>query len=92
MYLGSHLEEVMNYVETVAALFLERSGKMFISPTEYAKIAEWEKEAIPLEIILAAIDRGFDAPTMKNEIDSIDHFHDEIKKGFAAWLHNGNAK
>lgn len=86
------MEEVMNYVETVAALFLERSGKAFISATDYVKIAEWEKEAIPLEIVLAAIDRGFDAPAIKNEIDSIDHFNDEIKKDFADWLHNGNVR
>lgn len=76
----------MNYVETVAALFLKRSGKTFISATDYVIIAEWEKEAIPLKIILDKINRHFDDATKKNEIESIGRFQDEIKKDFAGWL------
>ena len=80
----------MNYVTEVANLFLSRrQDGTILSPTDYATIAEWEKQEIPLAVVLDSINRVFDNLAQSNErvnIESISHFQSEIKKNFADWL------
>lgn len=74
----------MNYIETVADLFLKRSGKKFLAVSDYVLIAEWEKEEIPLEIVLDSINRIFNeiSEDSKN-IESIEFIEDRVQINFA---------
>lgn len=80
----------MSYVTDVADLFLSRCQIVVIlSPTDYATIAEWEKQEIPLTVVFDSLNSVFDNLPQNNEsvnIESIGHFHNEVKKGFADWL------
>lgn len=79
----------MNYVETVADLFLTRRGCKILSAEDYVLVAEWEKEEIPLDVVLDSINRVFDNLAQDDNhfnLDSIGHFQDEVKKNFADWL------
>lgn len=77
----------MNYVETVADLFLKRSGKKLLAMNDYVLIAEWEKEEIPLEIILDSINRSFnDVSAVSENIESIEYFKDIVQMDFAEFI------
>jgi hypothetical protein len=82
----------MSYVSDVAELFLSRCQSVkILSPTDYATIAEWEKQEIPLAVILDSLNRSFNAlPEHKktSKIESMNYFQNEIKKNFANWLQN----
>ncbi len=74
----------MNYIETVADLFLKRNGKKLLAVSDYVLIAEWEKEEIPLEIILDSINRTFnDVSAVSENIESIEYFEDIVQRDFA---------
>ena len=78
----------MSYVTEVTELFLSHSpGVSILDPMDYTIIAEWEKQEIPLAIVLAAIEEG--CANCKEEpvkIESIAYFQEEIKKNFRSWL------
>ena len=79
----------MNYVETVADLFLKRSGAAILSAADYVLIAEWEKEEIPLDTVLTSIREGlndFKENVNDSEIDSISYFQEIIRENFAKRL------
>jgi hypothetical protein len=82
----------MNYVTEVANLFLSRCERVrILSPMDYATIAEWEKEEIPLTVVFNSLNDFFDNLPQNVEtvnIKSIRHFQNEVKKNFADWLHN----
>ncbi len=74
----------MNYIETVTDLFLKRSCKKILAASDYVCIAEWEKEQIPLEIVLDSINRIFNDLSVDSEkFDSIQFLEDTIQMGFA---------
>lgn len=78
----------MSYVTEVTDLFLAYCPEAtLLDPMDYTIIAEWEKQAIPLPIVLAAIEEG--CANCKEEpvkIESISYFQEEIKKNFRNWL------
>jgi hypothetical protein len=77
---------IMSYVTAVADLFLARSLDVkILKPEDYVIIAEWEKQQIPLFIVLDSIDDGL-AKNPHLQIESIAFFQDEVKKQFADWL------
>lgn len=76
----------MNYVETVADLFQTRSGLAMLSVEDYVLIAEWEKEGMPLEVIINSINKGFDKAENLADINSIGHFQKIIRANFAESL------
>jgi hypothetical protein len=82
----------MSYVTEVADLFLSRCRNVkILSPMDYATIAEWEKQEIPLTVVFNSLNRVFDnLPHNIEPVDivSIGHFQNEVKKNFADWLHN----
>ena len=82
----------MNYVTEVANLFLSRCDHIkILSPADYATIAEWEKEEIPIAIIIDSLNSGFDDIIHNIEpikIESIGYFQNEVKKNFAEWLYS----
>ena len=78
----------MNYVAEVTGAFRSRSGEAtIIDAADYARIAEWEKQEVPLFIVVLAIDQAFDKLDGTNEqIVSFSDLRDEVKRRFAAWL------
>jgi hypothetical protein len=79
----------MNYVENIAKLFLERSGIALLDAADYVTIAEWEKEGIPLEVVIDCINRAFDDFAEEKNLakpDSIELFQSQVKNCFADWL------
>jgi hypothetical protein len=82
----------MSYITDVADLFLSRCQNIkFLSPIDYATIAEWEKQEIPLAIVVDSLNYVFDNPLQRVDlanIKSIKDFQSEVRKNFANWLHN----
>ena len=82
----------MNYVTEIAELFLSRCQNVkILSPTDYSIIAEWEKEGIPLKVVINSLNNVFDNTTQEIKplnIESIEHFQNEVKINFANWLFN----
>ena len=84
----------MSYVTEVAELFVSRRQTAeILTPTDYEIIAEWEKEEIPLEIVLNSINCIFDCFGTNNEhfkMKAIADVQTEIEKNFANWLQKLN--
>ena len=82
----------MSYVTDVADLFLSRCQNIsMLNPMDYATIAEWEKQEIPIDIVFDSLNRAFDSLSNNKElknIESIGYFHNEVKKNYVNWLHN----
>jgi len=77
----------MNYVEEVSSIFQARCGKTILAPEDYAQIAEWEKQEIPLEVVAVTIDlTSYQLDGVETEIKSIRYFNDAIKTNFRRWL------
>ena len=78
----------MSYVAEIADLFRSRWGDATIlDPTDYAIIAEWEKQEIPIALVIAAIDEAFDRIQGDDSgIDSVGYFQDIVKQNFREWL------
>jgi hypothetical protein len=80
----------MIYINKVADLFLRRcKNAVILSPRDYALIAEWEKQQIPVEVVFDSINQSFDKLTIEEQIlkiKSLDYFNVEIKKNFLNWL------
>lgn len=78
----------MNYVQEIADLYLELNpNKEILDPVGYTLIAEWEKQEIPLSIVLAVIDAEYaDSEKETVKIESIGDFQEAIQKGYFYWL------
>ena len=84
----------MLYVRDVADLILARcSNVTVLSPIDFTIIAEWEKEGIPLDIILASINQVCDGiNTNGGTVSSIGDFQGAIKRNFVDWLQTKSGK
>lgn len=61
------LDEV-EYFQTVEEYFLQKRGNpMLLSPKEWSLIREWHDALIPHEVVLRAIDRGFEKKKVAEE-------------------------
>lgn len=79
----------MNYVAKVADLFLSRCQNIkILDPMDYTIIAEWEKQEIPLAVVMDSINQAFDNLPPEANIESITHFQTGVGKDFADWLYN----
>ena len=77
----------LNYVEEVSSLFQARCGKIILAPEDYAQIAEWEKQDIPIEVVAVTIDlTSYQLEGVDTEIKSIRFFNDAVKTNFRRWL------
>lgn len=78
----------MNYVMNTADLFLSRCRNVTIlSPTDFAIIAEWEKQGIPLAVILKSINEMCDdLIEADNKPKSVGEFQSTVKRNFIQWL------
>lgn len=84
---------MFNYVTEIADLFLARcSGITILSPLDYTIIAEWEKQEIPLAIVLDTMNKGFEKVNAAEvKVESIGHFQEAVKKNFREWLRKHEA-
>ena len=78
----------MSYVGEIADLFLSRCGDTkILCPMDYAIIAEWEKQEIPIALVTSAIDEAFGLGQGGDHgIDSVGYFQDIVKQNFREWL------
>lgn len=78
----------MNYVKEIADLYLALNPRQeILDPVGYTIIAEWEKQEIPLSIVLAAINKGCEnCEKATAGIESIGCFQEAIQKNYLYWL------
>jgi len=77
----------MNYVREVADLFLSRCRDVTIlSPIDFVIIAEWEKQEIPLDVILTSINEMCLEITDRPRVRSVADIQDTVKQDFLNWL------
>lgn len=85
----------MSYVSEVADLVSSRLPVVkILSPADYALIAEWQKQEIPLVVVLKSINHIFDNIKGK-ELENLklnEYFQNEVKKNFANWLQNQSTR
>ena len=81
----------MDYVGEMAGLFRSRCGDTkILSPMDYVIVAEWEKEEIPLTVILDSINEVCDwLDGDAGKVESIGEFQPAVKQSFLNWLHEG---
>ena len=80
----------MAYVGEVTAAFLAMCGdQKILGPVDYATVAEWEKQEIPLAIVLDSIREVCDKADDAAEIDSVGSFQNAVGKNFRTWLQRG---
>ena len=80
----------MSYVSVVADFFSTRQGGNFtFSPEDYAAIAEWEKQEIPLAFVLSTIDMVIGESEARSQtLSSIEDLKGSVGIQFADWLRN----
>ena len=78
----------MSYVSVVTDFFATRQGSSFsFSAEDYAAIAEWEKQEIPLAFVLETIDRVINESESRAEtVGSITDMNISVHMKFADWL------
>lgn len=82
----------MNYVREIADIFrLHCRHITILDPMDFALIAEWEKQDIPLPVILRSIE---EVCSQENDlaIESIADIQDRIKQNFVNWLQTNSMK
>lgn len=89
LILYNSTKETMSYITEVTGVFLSCCTHLTIlNPTDYTIIAEWEKQEIPLVVVIDSINKVCDTfdeeETLK--IESIGHFQEAVKKSFEDWL------
>lgn len=80
----------MSYVSEVVDFVASRRGSSTIfSPGEYAVIAEWEKQEIPMRLIFGAFDQAVVDDEQKREKQfSIEELDEVVCLQYAEWLRN----
>jgi hypothetical protein len=78
----------MTYVSVVTDYFASRTGgDHSLSPEDYATIAEWEKQEIPLSFVLNTIDRVMlESQARPSETCSIGELDRSVNIRFVEWL------
>lgn len=75
----------MNYIREVTNLFTARCrNPATLTPDDFALIAEWKKQEIPLEVILKSIGEVCDGQC-ENKL-SVTDIQDKVKRDFVNWL------
>lgn len=76
----------MNYVGEVSDLLLTRCSELtMLSPTDFVTIAEWEKQEIPLTVVLISINRICEERQGKG-ITSVEDIQERVKEDYTNWL------
>ena len=76
----------MSYVSEAAELFQCLNPEMTVlSPDDYLTIAEWEKQEIPLSLVLGAI-RDLSAGNGRRNRTNLVEIKQDVKDKYSAWL------
>jgi hypothetical protein len=82
--------EEEEYFKLVEDYFIQKRGNpMLLSPREWALIREWHEQGIPGEVVLRAIDRGFENKKKKDESESpvsLNYFRRIVKSEYRRYL------
>ncbi len=74
----------MSYVSEASELFISLDPNTpFLGPFDYMVIAEWEKQVIPLPLVLEAIRR---ISQRSVPADRFDRLKQEVKARYTNWL------
>lgn len=77
----------MNYVPEIANRFLYCCRHITIlGPADFAIIAEWEKQDIPVAVVLESIEEVCGHKTDGETILSVADIQGKVKQNFVAWL------
>ena len=78
----------MTYVNKVADFYVARfAGVRMLSAEDYTMIAEWEKQNIPVAIVLRAINEVYYSYTSDGiEIKTIGECDETVRNIFRDWL------
>ncbi|HUF04844.1 MAG TPA: hypothetical protein VMM38_11805 [Aridibacter sp.] len=79
-----------NYFSEIESAFVRRRGRnLLLSPVDWALIESWEKEGIPLKIVLSTIDELFDQleadPKRAGSIRTLTYCKDAVEARYKAW-------
>lgn len=82
----------MSYVSEVADLVSHCRSAAILDPSEYALIAEWEKQEIPIVVILDSVRTIFELVENSSHetIELNEIFHNKVRRNFAMWLQSQN--
>lgn len=81
-----------NYFSEIEELFIRRRGRnLLLSPLDWALIESWQERAVPLHIILSAVEKVFDGADQqpsprKRAVKSLLYCKEEIEAQYAEWL------
>lgn len=76
-----------DYIQSIADVYLEQTGKIHIYPNEFVIIAKWEKEQIPLFVVLPCIEEISERYRRKRiKIRGIALFEEEVSARHLEWL------
>lgn len=80
----------MSYVSDVAEFVAARRGSpTILSPSEYAVIAEWEKQEIPIKLVFGIFDRSLmGSESSGRRSVSIEELDKAVYLQYADWLQN----
>ena len=72
----------------VADQFLARSGNaVILDSTDFTIIAEWEKQGIPLAVVLASISEAYDELEKQYvKVRSVTDLQNAVRQRFFDWL------
>ena len=71
----------MTYVQEIADRFIEGRNMASLGPADFTLIAEWEKQGIPREVVLDAINH-----LSEPGIRSLVEIRTGVKQHFVNWL------
>ncbi|MCO6512273.1 MAG: hypothetical protein J5I65_15930 [Aridibacter famidurans] len=79
-----------NYFSEIESAFVRRRGRnLLLSPVDWALIESWEKEGIPLKIVLSTIDELFDQleadPKRAGSIRTLTYCKDAVEARYRTW-------
>jgi hypothetical protein len=80
-----------DYFTEIENAFVRRRGRhLLLSPVDWALIEEWEKEGIPLKIVLATIDDIFDQveadPKRSGSVRTLSYCKNAVESRYRSWM------
>lgn len=76
-------EEEPTYYGEVESYFVERRGSpLFITPAEWALVARWEEQGIPLHVVKEGIDRVFERPQAAAKLRKLGYCRQTVEAAF----------
>ncbi len=80
-----------DYFTEIENAFVRRRGRhLLLSPVDWALIEEWEKQGVPLKIVLATIDEIFDQveadPKRSGSVRTLSYCKGAVESRYRTWL------